>query len=385
VRAEAPSPDRIEKLQKEALAHENELLHVLRELPQSEENASHGSAISSLENIRACLPQRAALVEYFSLKDQFIAAVVTREELKIVPLTPVSRVVNLLRMLHFQISKFKLGTEYTQTFEKSMLSVVQAHLRQLYEELLAPVRSYLSAGHLVIVPHGVLHYLPFHALLDDTGFLIDSFTISYAPSASIFAHCQEKPAQTIGPSLVLGVPDVQAPLILEEVRAVAEILPEAELIFGTAANEQALREKGLKSRLIHIATHGRFRQDNPMFSGIRLGDAYLNLYDLYQLKLNAELVTLSGCATGMNVVTPGDELLGLVRGLLYAGAHSLLLSLWDVHDQSTTDFMACFYRRFQDGGSKASALQGAMIELRERYPHPYHWAPFALIGKVSPV
>ena len=385
LRAEAPSPDRIEKLQNEALAHENELLHVLRELPQSEEHASHGPAIRSLENIRACLPQKAALVEYFSLKDQFIAAVVTSDGLKIVPITPVSRVVNLLRMLHFQISKFKLGAEYTQTFEKSMLSVVQAHLRQLYEEVLAPVREHLPGGHLVIVPHGVLHYLPFHALLDDTGYLIDSFTISYAPSASIFVHCQEKPAHVAGASLVLGVPDVQAPLILEEVRAVAEILPEAELILGTAANEQALRERGLKTRLIHIATHGRFRQDNPMFSGIRLGDGYLNLYDLYQLKLDAELVTLSGCATGMNVITPGDELLGLIRGLLYAGAHSLLLSLWDVHDQSTADFMVCFYRRFQEGNGKASALQGAMIELRERYPHPHHWAPFALIGKVSTV
>jgi CHAT domain-containing protein len=162
-------------------------------------------------------------------------------------------------------------------------------------------------------------------------------------------------------------------------------LPESELIIGSAANEHALREKGLQSRLIHIATHGRFRQDNPMFSGIRLGDAYLSLYDLYQLKLNADLVTLSGCATGMNVVTPGDELLGLVRGLLFAGAHSVLLSLWDVHDQSTADFMAFFYRRLQGTNDKASALQGAMIELRERYPHPYHWAPFTLTGKVSSV
>ena len=149
----------------------------------------------------------------------------------------------------------------------------------------------------------MLHYLPFHALLDDKGYLIDSFTISYAPSASVFAHCQGKPTHTTGTSLVLGVPDAQAPLILEEVRAVAATLPEAELIIGPAANEHALREKGQQSRVIHIATHGRFRQDNPMFSGIRLGDAYLSLYDLYQLKLNAELVTLSGCATGMNVVS----------------------------------------------------------------------------------
>ncbi len=383
LRAEEPSPDRIEKLQKQALAHENELLHVLRELPQSEESANHSPPTRSLESIRASLPPQSALVEYFSLKEQFIAAVLTREDLKIVPLTPVSRVVSVLRMLHFQISKFNLGAAYTEMFEKSMLGVVQQHLRQLYDEVMAPVRDHLPARHLIIVPHGVLHYVPFHALADDTGYLIDSFTISYSPSASIFAHCQEKPAHTSGASLVLGVPDARAPLILEEVRAVAKILPEAELIVGAAANEQTLREKGLQSRMIHIATHGRFRQDNPMFSGIRLGDAYLNLYDLYQLKLNAELITLSGCATGMNVVTPGDELLGLVRGLLYAGAHSLLLTLWDVHDQSTADFMTLFYERLQNGNSKASALQGAMIELRERHPHPYFWAPFTLIGKIS--
>ena len=120
-----------------------------------------------------------------------------------------------------------------------------------------------------------------------------------------------------------------------------------------------------------------------MFSGIRLGDAYLNLYDLYQLPLEADLVTLSGCATGLNVVTAGDELLGLIRGLLYAGARSLLLTLWNVHDRSTADFMTSFYQRFQKGADKTAALQGAMQELRQRYPHPYYWAPFVLIGKIS--
>ena len=385
LRAEEPSPARIEKLQQEALAHENELLHVLREVPQSGDIVQPDApAMSSLAAIRAALPPDAALVEYFTLKDQFIAAIVTRENLEIVPLTPSSRVVNLLRLFHFQISKFKLGADYTQTFEQSMLESVQAHLRQLYDEVLGPLRDRLRAQkHLVIVPHGVLHYLPFHALFDGAAYLVDSFTISYAPSASVFAHCQEKPALVAGGALVLGVPDAQAPFIREEVESVAGILPDAELIVGSGATAQVLRERGLHSRLIHIATHGRFRQDNPMFSAIRLGDAYLNLYDLYQLKLNAELVTLSGCATGMNVVTAGDELLGLIRGLLYAGAHSLLLTLWDVHDQTTADFMACFYRRLQEGSSKASALQGAMKELRERHPHPYHWAPFTLTGKIS--
>ena len=118
-----------------------------------------------------------------------------------------------------------------------------------------------------------------------------------------------------------------------------------------------------------------------MFSSIRLGGSYLSLYDLYHLKLPAELVTLSGCATGLNVIRPGDEMVGLVRGLLQAGAQSLVLSLWDVHDSSTKEFMISFYTRLQQGLPKALALQGAMIELRDRYPHPYYWAPFTLIGK----
>ena len=118
-----------------------------------------------------------------------------------------------------------------------------------------------------------------------------------------------------------------------------------------------------------------------MFSSIRLGGSYLNLYDLYRLKLSADLVVLSGCATGLNVIKPGDEQIGLVRGLLRAGAQSLILSLWDVHDRSTQEFMVSFYTHLQQGQSKPQAMQSAIADLRERYPHPYYWAPFLLIGK----
>jgi CHAT domain-containing protein len=148
-----------------------------------------------------------------------------------------------------------------------------------------------------------------------------------------------------------------------------------------AANESVLKEHGPASRIIHIATHGYFRQDNPMFSSIRLGNSYLSLYDLYHLKLPAELVVLSGCATGRNTVTPGDELMGLVRGLLQAGAQCLMLSLWDVHDASTRDFMIAFYSRLVRGTAKPQALREAMAEVRQVHPHPYYWAPFSLIGK----
>ncbi len=118
-----------------------------------------------------------------------------------------------------------------------------------------------------------------------------------------------------------------------------------------------------------------------MFSGIRLGDGILSLYDLYQLRLPAELITLSGCATGLSVVANGDELLGLIRGLIYAGAQSALLTLWDVHDHSTAQFMSAFYGHLASCADKAAALRQAALNLREIHPHPYYWAPFVLLGK----
>jgi len=263
-----------------------------------------------------------------------------------------------------------------------MMQSTRAHLRNLYTELIAPIESSLRGKHLVLVPHGILHYVPFQALLDGEDYLIDRFTVSYAPSASIFTLCQQRSACTSGNTLLMGVPDAQAPSIDDEISALQSILPGATAFTGNDATENALRDHSSDSRIIHIATHGHFRQDNPMFSSIRLAGSYLSLYDLYELRLSAELVVLSGCATGLNVVTAGDELMGLVRGLLQAGAQSLVLSLWDVNDRSTSDFMVAFYRRFQAGATKAESLQGAMSDLRAKYSHPYHWAPFVLIGRL---
>ena len=321
------------------------------------------------------------LLEYYQARGEIFVCLLTRKRLDIRRLTPASRVRNLLRLLQFQLSKFRLGTDYTQTFAKSLREVTEAHLGELYAELIAPIRSQLDVQHLIIVPHDFLHYLPFHALRDGNHYLADDFTISYAPSASVFSLCQAKGANPKDQSLVFGVPDPLTPYIAEEAQAVADTLPNPKLFMGTEANEENLRRHGAESRFVHIATHGLFRQDNPMFSAIQLGDSQLSLFDLYHLELSAELVTLSGCGTGLNVVVGGDELLGLVRGLLYAGAEAVLVTLWDVNDKSTAEFMKVFYELLQTTPNKASALQGAMQRLRESYPHPYYWAPFVLIGK----
>jgi CHAT domain-containing protein len=195
--------------------------------------------------------------------------------------------------------------------------------------------SLLQARHIVFVPDGILHYLPFHALFDGSQYLIDRFTVSVAPSASIYSMCHQKQANSDGTSLLMGVHDERAPFIEREIHSVAAAVPEPRIFLGADATAEVLRSLGPNSRMIHIATHGFFRKDNAMFSSVRLADSYLNLYDLYELRLPVELLTLSGCGTGLSVVAAGDELLGLTRGLLCAGAQSVLLSQWDVHDRTT--------------------------------------------------
>lgn len=120
-----------------------------------------------------------------------------------------------------------------------------------------------------------------------------------------------------------------------------------------------------------------------MFSSIRLGDCDMSLLDLYELSLPAELVTLSGCGTGLNTVVGADELLGLMRGVFFAGAQSALLTLWDVNDQTTASFMRIFYERLRQTKDKATALQYATAEIRSRHEHPFYWAPFLLVGRYN--
>ncbi|MCB0005204.1 MAG: CHAT domain-containing protein, partial [Anaerolineales bacterium] len=131
-------------------------------------------------------------------------------------------------------------------------------------------------------------------------------------------------------------------------------------------------------------THGEFRADSPLFSGLALADGWLNTLDVFNTRLRASLVTLSACQTGRNVVAGGDELLGLMRAFLSAGAASLISSHWAVDDRSTAALMATLYRQLFAGAAKADALRQAQLELIrepvEGYQHPYFWAPFYLVG-----
>lgn len=370
-------------LQDQAIHKEKELLEILREMPAPHSRTHLARTTVPFDEIQEQLFRGEVLVEYFILGDRILAAVLTSERLDISLVSLLPRVRTLLQMLQFQLSKHQLHSDYIRTFESSLLDATNAHLHELYQELLAPLRPLLDGRRLIIVPHGILHYVPFHALHDGSGYLIDSFKISYAPSAGIYAMRPARRANESGPFLIFGVPDERAPFIRDEAESLRGLFQPSELFLGPEATLENLKSRGPSARFLHIATHGDFRPDNPLFSSVRLSGSHLTLYDLYQLHLPAELVVLSGCATGLNLISEGDELLGLVRGLFAAGAQSLLLSLWDVHDKSTAEFMRLFYSRLAQSEDKSAAFQAAVLELRKKHPHPYFWAPFLLVERHS--
>ena len=335
-----------------------------------------------LETVRSSLPPEAVLVEYYVARGMIFACLVDRERLEIVPLGKAAAARQHHRFLQFQLSKLVPGTPRSAPLAL-VSNATRAHLRRLHDLLIEPIRHRLDRPELILVPHGFLHYVPFHALHDGETYLVDRFSISYAPSAGVFHLCAAREAAGGEASLVLGVADERAPRILDEARAVAAALPGAILLLGEEATEEALRRHGAACRFLHVATHGLFRRDNPMFSAIQLGTSRLSLFDLYDLRLAADMVALSGCATGLGAVLGADELVGLTRGWLHAGARSVLVTLWDVHDASTAVFMRRFYQNLGRSGHRARALRQTMREIREEFPHPYHWAPFVLVGQPS--
>jgi CHAT domain-containing protein len=238
-----------------------------------------------------------------------------------------------------------------------------------------------ALGKLVIVPHGLLHQIPFHALFGGERYLLERFEISYAPSARVYALCQQQALRMSGKALVMSVADPLIPAVTEEARAVARHLSGAEVLSDGQATTEALRSASPSCSVLHLACHGVFRSDNPMFSSIKLHDGWLTAADVMQLDLAGALVTLSACESGRNEVIAGDELMGLMRAFLGVGASALVVSLWLVQDEAAASLMEKYYQRLGNGVRPAEALRAAQLAIKEEHPHPYYWAPFILVGK----
>lgn len=332
-------------------------------------------------DVQEALSAQETLVEYFLADDELITFVVTRDALH-VHRRALTRdyLQEVLRRMSFQLNHPHLYTHYNEAMVSAAERSASLVLEELSQLLIEPIRHHLGTKRLVIVPHGNLNGVPFHALGPAGRPLLLDHEVIQAPSASIYLHCKQERTQRTRTALLLGVPDEAAPDIRREVEALRSFVPNHRCFIGAGASTDALRRYGRRARVIHVAAHARFERDDPMESGVKLGDGWLTIPRIAELRLQPELLVLAGCATGQVSVTEGGELFGLVRGFLQAGAAGMVTSLWPVPDTETTAFMQIFHRALADGRSPAAALRETALQTRAEKSHPFFWSPFVLMG-----
>jgi CHAT domain-containing protein/Tfp pilus assembly protein PilF len=278
-------------------------------------------------------------------------------------------------------------------------------LRELHTWLLAPLVDQLQTPLVGVVPHQLLHYVPFAALSDGQSYFGQQHMLFALPSASTLPFIQDNAADTAAAgAVVLGDPDTGDPALrrlsyaARSAQAVAQALG-TRAYTGSDASEARLRTETARARVVHLAAHGSYNVAAPLYSTIFLApseafDGRLEAHEVYGLDLQAsDLVVLSACEsliaeladTQEIAVSAGDELVGLTRAFFFAGAPTVIASLWSVDDAATEELMVAFYRHWQAGKGKAEALQAAQAELQQEYASPYFWAAFVLSGIPSRV
>lgn len=359
--------------------------------------AEDASFNAELHFDQSFLPPQTVLIEYFITHEQLQAFVVTQD--KIVAVAELGSLTNLNRLL--SLLRFNLANaaysmaNATAAKRNSLLNTARNLFQQLYNILIVPLEPHLeNYQNLLIVPHGPLHYLPFHALFDPNSqqYLVEKFQeLSYLPSANLWQLCRQRSQQSKSnnkpkSALVMSYTNCGAlPCVSEESQILVKLLGEniAHQHFAEeAATIANFRAAAGQHSLLHLATHAQFRADAPLFSSLLLADGEFTARDFFNLELQASLLTLSACETGLGAIGGGDEILGLSRACLYTGASSLLLSLWQVRDQSGSRLMQEFYTRLLAGETKAVALRQAQIAMlhEPEFAHPFDWASFMLMG-----
>ena len=314
--------------------------------------------------------------------------------------------------------------------------------QRIYERIFQPIEKHLAKNNqLLIVPDGILHYLPFEALVtriekkphdpqvhfsryENAHYLIEKYPIAYAPSASISAlerSVGESKKEAVGQLLAFGNPDygrfkeivpgdehkyptvvtmslkmskglILAPLSDRDVREVSKIMQPATVFLDKEATEDRFKENAARFPDVYVSSHAIVDESRPLYSLIAFAqdddpkeDGFLHTYEVFNLHLNADLVTLSACETGLGKLSRGEGFVGLTHAFLYAGARSVLVSLWSV-DESTSRIMKDFYQNLKKGMTKTEALRQAkmkLIKTRDNgisFSHPFLWAPFVLVG-----
>ena len=384
----------------------------------------NGATTMTLAEVQAVLPEDALLLEYFTT-----GLVEALDYRTAVPQGVQRHRFPPARTLIFAVTRDSLQVHDAGLSPNDLLplrldSVVERHFlepqirRTLYGRLIAPIAELLHGRQrLYLVPHGPLHYIPFQALVAPDGETLlreGGPALIYGPSATIlFRHVGRQPDRPPSTCLAIGYNDprgAQLRFAEEEARGIARLTGGTALV-GPSPKKATLYSHAGNYRLLHFSCHGEFDPQAPLASALHLasGEALTALDVLEHLHLCCDLVTLSACESGLSRVRRGDELIGLIRAFMHAGALALIPTLWRVDERSTLILMERFYREIQAGMSLAQALKRAQLYLKnltrqealailtplpndslgtslaeedgERiFADPYYWAPFVLVG-----
>lgn len=371
---------------RELLEAENDYQDFIRK--QSRSRPDRAGQAPAYADVSGRLGPREALLEYVVGEEFLVVFLLTPDKLH-------SRVIEIERV-HLdnkvELVRNLISRRDADRWRKPALSLSSKILHPLMAHgMLEPVE------HLFVVPHGTLNYLPFALMpLDQDEYLVDRFTISHLPTAAALLLRAPGTVQSTG-MLSMAPERSRLQFAQDEVQMIQSLVDQpGKALLGKEATESAFKREAPDFRYVHLATHGYFNKLNPMLSGLELepdkdNDGLLELHEVLRLELQAELVTLSACQTGLGAghfaeIPAGDDFVGMTRAFLSAGSDSVLASLWEVDDESTMSLMTQFYRRLDTSGpdrAKAEALAQSQRVLKstKKYSHPYYWAPFVLVGE----
>ncbi|NEP27201.1 CHAT domain-containing protein, partial [Moorena sp. SIO3I6] len=375
----------IADLEKQLVERQKEYENLLIEIKSTNPEVANliSVDVASLSEIQALLDSETTLVEYFVQSDRVLAFIITKNSFNTVTLNVTqAKLINELTLFRYFPNPYQDDLHPEE-------------LKNLHQWLIEPLKPYLNTSKIGFVPHSILHYLPFAALTDGERYLSDDYALFTLPNASILSFLPNKRKLATSSLLALGDPVTDLPPLVHargEVKKIANLF-NTEALVREKATESIIKSRAEQAEVLHIAAHGEYNRNNPLFSTIYLtedseDDGQLQVREIYEeldLTQATNLVVLSACNSKIGQLSRGDEIIGLNRALLYAGTPTVMASLWSVNDEATGLLMESFYKYLQTGMNKAEALQQAQIEVRKQYPHPYFWAAFSLTGDPSPL
>jgi len=377
--------------------------------------------VITLDEVVSKLTKKQAFLEYYVSDTVLFSFVITKDKQLIhrVSLTPeIKNQINILQKQLTAVDPSKI--------DASNYSLFVSSARKLYRVLLEPFKNEISGKDLIIVPDGQLLYIPFDVLLSNEPvnkgldfrslpYLIKGHAINYSPSATILFGRKEKHEQqsvdlaAFAPTydknykyknLVYGNKDsvmtlFPIPGALEEVKRVSKIY-KGKVLIGAMASESMFKREAPNYNILHLSAHTIIDNVNPMYSKLvfspnidKKEDGLLNTYELFNMNLHAELAILSACNTGSGKLQAGEGILSIARGFFYAGVPSVVMTLWSVEDNSSSELMELFYKHLTEGLPKDEALRRAKLDYLKQSDQltafPYFWAGYVNIGDNSPL